>query len=463
MPKITIIGAGGYVFPVRLCVDILSFPELRDSTLHLYDINPQSLARTHGLIQGLVKRLQYPTVVESGTDRKRALAGADFVIVAFQVGGVNAYRHDVEIPRRYGVDQPVGDTLGPGGVFRGLRSLTAFEGIARDLKALAPEALVLQYANPMAINCWYLNLQGIKTVGLCHSVQGTSWMLTDKLGLKLEDVTFRCAGVNHQAWFTEFRQGKRDLYPRLRRVMDRKFPSPAGLEKPGKSTPRYAQRGLDHRADDDLYYQERVRTEIMRTFGYFHSESSHHGSEYLAWFRKDARRVKAYLPRRWDYYKISCSYRQGEHQGYLKDLVSGEPKLSEEYGGRIIHSCVVGEKRVIYGNVPNWGRPGSPKDASRSRLISNLPDSACVEVACLVDRNGVQPLAFGDLPPQCAAINRQSIAVQELAVEGFLKRSRAHVVQAVAMDPLTQVHCTLPQVRRMVGELFAAEKEWIKF
>jgi alpha-galactosidase len=286
-------------------------------------------------------------------------------------------------------------------------------------------------------------------------------MLANQLGLKLTDVNFRCAGVNHQAWFTEFRQGKKDLYLRLRQVMDRKFPSPVGLDQPGmrhswKSLPR-ARRG------DDLYYQERVRTEVMRTFGYFHSESSHHGSEYLAWFRKDKASVKAYLPRRWDYYKISCSYRQGEHQGYLKDLVSGEPKLSEEYGGRIIHSCVSGEKRVIYGNVPNWGTPGSRREASKTRLISNLPDQACVEVACLVDRNGVQPLAFGDLPPQCAAINRQSIAVQELAVEGFLKKNRAHIVQAVAMDPLTQVHCTLPQVRKMVGELFEAEKEWIRF
>jgi len=462
MRKITIIGAGGYVFPIRLTVDILSFPELRDSSLYLYDIDGERLARSKRLIDGIVERNNLPTRVEAGLDRREALRDANYVIVAFQVGGVEAYKWDVEIPRQYGVDQCVGDTLGPGGVFRGLRSIAVFEEIARDMHELCPDALMLQYANPMSINCWALNLMGIKVVGLCHSVQGTSKMLAHELGVPYEEVSFKWGGINHQAWFTEFKHKGVDVYPRLREVMFQKYPSPLEVDADTKlPQSRFAQRGLDHKAEDEVYYHERVRTEIMRTFGYFHTESSHHGSEYVPWFRKNPDIVNTYIPVRWDYYQISCSYQEESHQEYLRQLCEGPLHLSEEYGARIIHACETGEPVVIYGNVPNWGAPGTDPKHSRSHIISNLPHNCCVEVACLVDRNGVQPVAFGDLPQQCAAINRQSINVQELAVLAAMNRDRSLVYQSVAMDPLTGALLTLPQIRRMVDEMFEAEKQWL--
>lgn len=462
VPKITIVGAGGYVFPTRLTVDILSYPELQDCVLHLYDINPATLGKTRRNVDRIVEKNRLPTRLESGTNRRRALAGADYVIVAFQVGGVEAYAHDVNIPRRYGLDQCVGDTLGPGGVFRGLRSIGALATIARDMKQFCPDALMIQYANPMAMNCWATSLLGIRTVGLCHSVQGTTWMLSDRLGVPYADVTFRCGGINHQAWITEFRHEGRDVYPQLREVMLRQNPSPAALR--GRSAgprSRFAQRGLDHSIKDDVYYHETVRTELLRTFGFFHTESSHHGSEYTPWFRKDAKTIKAYIRKRWDYYQICCSYKEAKHQGYLKDLVEAPLKLSEEYGARIIHGMETGTKHVIYGNVPNWGRPGTLPGESDARLITNLPRTCCVEVACLVDRNGVQPTLFGELPPQCAAVNRTNINVQGLAVEAALTGNRERVHQAVAMDPLTGALMTLPKIRSMVDEMFRAERRWL--
>ncbi len=462
MPKITIVGAGGYVFPTRLAVDILSFPELRECTLHLYDINPRTLAQTRARVARIVEKNFLPTRLESGTNRRKALDGADYVIVAFQVGGIPAYTHDVEIPRRYGLDQCVGDTLGPGGVFRGLRSIGALRGIAADMKEVAPGALLIQYANPMAMNCLATSLLGIKTVGLCHSVQGTSRMLANQLGLPYEEITYTCGGINHQAWFTEFRHQGQDVYPRLREVMNAKCPSPVGVNaKTGKPATRFDQRGLDHKITDDIYYYESVRSELMRSFGYFHTESSHHASEYVPWFRKNPRIVKSYLPWRWDYYQISRSYRSAKHQGYLKDLVEKPLALSEEYGARIIHAMETGSKAVIYGNVPNWGAPGARPEGARGHHITNLPQLSCVELACLVDRNGVQPTAFGDLPLQCAAINRLNINVQELAVQAALTGERSLAYQAVALDPLTGALLTLPQIRKMTDELFRAEARWL--
>lgn len=462
MPKITIVGAGGYVFPTRLVVDILSYPELRESTLHLYDINPKTLRATRARVDRIVEKNFLPTKVESGTNRRRALDGADYVIVAFQVGGIPAYTCDVEIPRKYGLDQCVGDTLGPGGVFRGLRSIGALSAIAEDMKEVAPGALMIQYANPMAMNCWATSLLGIKTVGLCHSVQGTSRMLAHQVGVPYEEVTFRCGGINHQAWFTEFRHQGKDIYPKLREVMNLKCPSPVGVtSKGGTSRTSFPQRGLDHKITDNIYYYESVRSELMRSFGFFHTESSHHGSEYVPWFRKNSRMVKAYLPWRWDYYQICRGYKSSQSQAYLTKLVEGPLELSEEYGARIIHSMETGARNVIYGNVPNWGAPGARPEGARAHHVTNLPQISCVEVACLVDRNGVQPTTFGDLPPQCAAINKLNQNVQELAVKAALTGDRAAAFQAVALDPLTGALLTLPQIRRMTEELFRAERKWL--
>jgi alpha-galactosidase len=462
-PKITIVGAGGYVFPIRLTVDILSFPELRECTLCLYDISLPRARRTQKLVEGIVKRNKLPTRVEVTDNRTKAMEGANYVIVAFQVGGVDAYRYDVEIPRKYGIDQCVGDTLGAGGVFRGLRSIAALKGIAEDMRKVSADALMLQYANPMAMNCWATNLLRVKTVGLCHSVQGTSRMLMHHLGVPYDEVSFKSAGINHQAWFTEFRHEGKDLYPRLKQVMDKKFPSPFSRKQASATAgTKFEQRGLDHQITDEVYYFEKVRTEIMRTFGYFHTESSHHAGEYVPWFRKNKELIDAYIQKRWDYYEISASYQHGSHQEFLNKLCAGPLECSEEYGARIIHAMETDEKTVIYGNVPNWGAPGSdPTAATRSHIIPNLPINCCVEVACLVDRNGVQPTAAGPLPPQCAAVNRTNVNVQELAVEAALTGNRDLVHQAIALDPLTSSVLALPQIRSMVDELFAKESRWL--
>jgi alpha-galactosidase len=442
MPKITIIGAGGVVFPLTLIRDILSFPALQGATLALMDIDAARLAHTLVGARALVERFALPTRLEATTDRRAALHGAQYVIICFQVGGLAAYRSDVQIPRRYGIDQCVGDTLGPGGVFRALRTIPVLRTIAQDMAELCPDALLIQYANPMAMNCWAMNSTGIANVGLCHSVQNTSHMLARRLGVAYEEVRFRVAGINHQAWFLEFRRGDEDLYPRIREVMtERYLHSQAGA-------PFADDNGEHSYAKGDSLYEggsERVRTEIMRTFGYFHTESSHHASEYVPYFRKNADQVREFIPARWDYYEL-CRTHQPPDQ---HDLLRRGLDPSHEYGAFIIDSMETGTPRVIYGNVENRG------------LISNLPPGCCVEVACLVDRNGIQPTVMGELPPQLAALNRACISVQERAVYAALHGDRAALYQAIALDPLTASLLTLDQIHVMTDELLAAQAQWL--
>ncbi len=442
--KIAIIGAGGYVFPLRLIGDILSFPELRDVTLSLMDIDLTRAERTAAAARELVGHYGFSTVVETTGDRKEALGGADYVVVTFQVGGLEAYRCDVEIPRRYGLDQPVGDTLGPGGVFRFLRSAPALEDLAADMRALCPEALLINYANPMAMNCWYLNELGVKPVGLCHSVQGTSRFLAGALGVPYEEVRYLAAGINHQAWFLEFGRNGENLYPRLREVLDR-FLHRSGQASKDQGDHSDPERG----ASDYEGAQERVRTEIMAAFGYFHTESSHHASEYLPYFRKNPQTVGDFVPQRWDYYEICAAFEEDDRTRKLLEQFKTDLKPSVEYGALIIHSIQTGQPRVVYGNVANRG------------LIANLPLNCCVEVPCLVDGNGLQPTAVGALPPQCAAVNLTNVNVQALAVRAVLEQNPAHVFHAVMLDPLTGALLTLKQIRRMVEEMLRAEAQWL--
>lgn len=445
-PTIAIIGAGGFVFPFRLFGDLVSFPALQGAEIRLMDIDPGRLAGVATAARELVAHHGLPTRVVATTDRREALDGADVVIITFQVGGVEAYRHDVEIPRRYGIDQTVGDTVGPGGVFRFLRSVTAYRDIAADARELCPDATYINYANPMAMATAYLNALGLRTVGLCHSVQGTTRMLARTLGVPYEEVHYRCAGINHQAWVLELRRGDEDLYPRLRAEM-------SARHRVGRAAGSLTTDDGDHSgiADEASTYEggnEQVRTAIMESFGYFQTESSHHASEYLPYFRKNAELVESYIPQRWDYYEICAAHDiAGDLTGQLEHLeVDLVPSV--EYGASIVNSLVTGHPSVVYGNVPNAGA-----------LITNLPADACVEVPCLVDANGVQPTAQGDLPPQLAALNRTNIAVQTLAVRAALEGSLEHVHHAVALDPLTAAQCTLPQIRSMTEELIAAHAD----
>ncbi|WP_432535889.1 alpha-glucosidase/alpha-galactosidase [Kineococcus arenarius] len=446
-PKITIIGAGGYVFPFRLIGDVLSFPALRSAQLCLMDVDPGKLAPVAEAARKLVAHHGFDAQVVETTDRRSALDGADFVVITFQVGGVASYRHDVEIPRRYGVDQTVGDTVGPGGVFRFLRSVPAYEAIAADALEVCPDAVFINYANPMAMATAFLNARGLRTVGLCHSVQGTTRMLARALGVPYEEVDYLSAGINHQAWVLRFRRrGGEDLYPRLREVMTERHVV-------GRAAGELAGDHGDHSgaaAAASVYEggNEQVRTTLMNAFGYFETESSHHASEYLPYFRKDPATVERYVPQRWDYYEVCAAHDdRGDVDAQLARLQE-DLTPSVEYGASIVNSVVTGVPSVVYGNVPN-----------ATGVIANLPGEACVEVPCLVDANGVQPTAVGELPPQLAALNRTNVNVQTLAVRAALTGSREHVFHAVALDPLTAALLTLEQVRDMTDELLAAHAD----
>jgi alpha-galactosidase len=439
MSKITLIGAGSVVFTRNLCSDILLTPALQESTISLMDIDPARLAQARNLVQAIIDQRGLDAQVEATTDQREAVRDADYVITTFQQGGLDAYKLDVEIPQRYGVEQCIGDTLGPGGVFRALRSIPVLLDLCRDMDDVASDALLLNYVNPMAANCWAVDMgTGRPHVGLCHSVQGTSEMLAKWIGVPYDQVVYLCAGINHQAWFLEFRRGKEDLYPLIWEAIER----------------------------PEIYAQEPVRIELMKYFGYFVTESSGHASEYVPYFRKTAQMVNDDLvPRfkdevnQWFDYGRTGGHlrvyiaRLPDHQREYRDLLGGvktPPTVrTHEYGSYIIEAMETNRPLRINGNVPNRG------------LIDNLPHGCCVEVPCLVDGNGIQPTSVGALPTQLAALNRTNVNVQELIVEAALTGDAEAIYHAVMLDPLTAAVCTLPQIHALVDELLAAQAQWL--
>jgi alpha-galactosidase len=439
MSKITFIGAGSVVFTRNLCSDILLTPALQDCTIALMDIDPVRLERSRKLVQALIDRRGLKARVEATTDRRAAVKGARYVITTFQQGGLDAYALDIDIPRKYGVEQCVGDTLGPGGVFRGLRTIPVLLDLCNDMDELAPDALLLNYVNPMAINCWAVaEGTGRPHVGLCHSVQGTSEMLARWIGVPYEEVSFLCAGINHQAFFLEFRRGTEDLYPLIREAIERQ----------------------------EVMDEEPVRSELMKYFGYFVTESSGHASEYAPYFRKTPKMITDELAPRFRN-KADHWFDFGRTGGYLRhcqvrveladqdfrELIEGVKELptqrTHEYGSAILEAVETNRPARINGNVPNDG------------FITNVPYGCCVEVPCLVDSNGVQGVFVGDVPTQLAALNRSNINVQELTVEASLTGNRDAVHHAIMMDPLTGAVCTLPQIHAMVDEMLEAEAQWL--
>ncbi len=439
MANITFIGAGSVVFTRNLCSDILLTPALQNSRITLMDIDERRLAQARDLVQALIERRGLQATVVATTDRRAAVRDADYVITTFQQGGLEAYKLDIDIPQKYGVEQCVGDTLGPGGVFRALRTIPVLLDLCDDMDDLAPDALLLNYVNPMAANCWAVDAaSGRPHVGLCHSVQGTSEMLARWAEVPYQDVVYHCAGINHQAFFLEFRRGDEDLYPRIRAAAER----------------------------DDIYGSEPVRIDMMRYFGYFVTESSGHASEYSPYFRKTAHMVNDELVPRFtdphdhwfDFgrtggYLRHCVNRLESAQDDYQALTTGDKPLpterSHEYGSYIIEAVETNRPIRINGNVPNRG------------LITNLPHGCCVEVPCLVDGSGIQPTYVGALPPQLAALNRTNINVQELIVEAALSGDTEAVYHAAMLDPLTAAVCTLPQIHAMVSELLTAQARWL--
>ena len=423
--KVAMIGAGSVVFAQRLATDILSWPELQGSTISLMDVNPERLELVGALADRLVREQKLPARIEKTTDRRRALDGADCVIVMIQVGGVAAVRPDVEIPHRYGVDQAVGDTLGPGGVFRFLRTVPVLLDICRDMTELCPKALLINYSNPMAMLCWAIaEATPIKAIGLCHSVQGTSRQLAGYVGVPYEEVAYWVAGINHQAWFLRFERRGEDLLPALRRAMD----------------------------DPETYAKDTVRFEVMRHFGHFVTESTAHLSEYLPYFRRTRELTESYgLTWGRDYDRYIT--RQEQYYERVRRQVAGEEPIptdrTHEYCSYILHAIRTNTPFRINANVPNTG------------LITSLPDGCCVEVPCLVDNTGINPCHVGALPDACAALNRTNVNVQQLAVRAALTGDRELVYRAVQLDPLTASVLPLAKAREMTDELFAASRPWL--
>ncbi len=439
MARIVFIGAGSVVFTRNLVRDILTFAELDGSELILMDIHAERLKKIEQLVKKLIAVTGRRVTVRATMDRREALTGADYVMVTIRVGGTAAWKINIDIPARYGVSQCVGDTLGPAGIFAGLRHLAVVDEITHDMEEVCPHAFVLQYSNPMAILTWCMTQSSIPTVGLCHSVQGTAKMLAEFCDVPAAEISYWVAGINHQAWFLRLEHQGHDLYPRLR----------AHLHNPKSLA------------------AEPVRFELMRRFGYFVTESSRHASEYYAYFRKRPdlldRLLASFItstgqPEGEGYGRTGefverAIRREADYEKTIQNQIQGiepiEVRRSDEYGARIIHAIETGSTLRINGNVANTG------------LITNLPANSCVEVPCLVDRTGIHPCSVGALPPQLAAHNRNSIAVQELTVQGHLERSRERIFQAMALDPLTAAVCSLDEIAHLTEEMFAANEPWL--
>jgi len=434
MPKIVIIGAGSLVFSSRLQADILSFENLRHSHFCLVDIDEERLSYAQMITERLLKTGGYTeSTFEATTDWRSVLSGADYVISSLLVGGYPAIEAEIDIAKRHGVDQCIGDTLTPGGIMRCLRTLPHQVGIAQDMMELCPEAVLLNYTNPMSMLCWgmYRAVPGIQLVGLCHSVQGTSQQWAKRLEIDLEDIDWLCAGINHQAWFYKFQKDGVDLLPLMRELA----------------------------VEAKIWKGDTVRMEMVKHFGYPVTESSGHGSEYTPWWRKRPELIEQYCPGGgWNGGSgfIKELYARPDWRDEMEKLANGHKPIdlnrSSEYGSQIIHAAEGGEPVVVHGNVENRG------------MIDNLPVDSCVEGPIFVDRNGLQPVKVGEIPMVHAAINQTQINVQRLAVEAALTQDPERIFQAFAMDPLTSACLTLDEIRSMAREIMEAQRfclpEW---
>jgi alpha-galactosidase len=422
MTKIAFIGAGSFGFTRKLVTDVLTFPLLEDATIALMDIDPERLEYITKAVNRIVKEGNYPAKVLSTTDRREALEGADAVVCTILCGDVDVWQHDILIPKKYGVDINVGDTRGPAGIFRALRTIPTMISICRDMEELCPKALLLNYTNPMAMLCRAMQREtSIQVSGLCHSVQGTASMLANWIGAPMDEIDYVCAGINHQAHYLKFEWKGEDAYPLIRKAMKKK----------------------------KVYNHEQVRNELFLAFGYYITESSGHNSEYVPWFRKREDLIEKYCTH-------GTGWNPGEHAYILKNyknrvktwkkqitdwLDNPEPlnlKRGHEYAAYIINAFMGGEPYEFNGNVPNTG------------LITNLPDDVCVEVPVLANRRGLNPMHVGALPPQLAIMNNLSIGIEEMAVEAAITGDPEMVFQAICYDPLTSAVCSLDEIRKMV-------------
>lgn len=428
MAKVAFIGAGSVVFAKNLLGDLLSFAALQDAHVALVDIDAERLRVAERMAHKVAAALGARPVITAHTERTDALRDAGYVINAIQVGG---YRPstvvDFDVPKRHGLRQTIGDTLGIGGVMRALRTIPVLLDLCRDMEELCPDAWLLNYTNPMAMCCWALSrATPVRALGLCHSVQGTAEQLAADIGVPLGEIDYVAAGINHMAFYLRFARGTEDLYPRIRQVI----------------------------ADGRVPDTNRVRYEMLARLGYFVTESSEHFAEYVPYF---IRRDRPDLIERFniplDEYLTRCEFMDGLW-GTMRDFFGGDEPIasverSHEYGARIIDSMETGTERIVHANVRNDG------------LITNLQDGCCVEVPCVVRRGTVEPQRIGALPPQLAALIMTNVNVQSLAVEAALTGKREHVYHAAMLDPHTAAELTLDEIWSLVDDLLEAHGDWI--
>ncbi len=434
MTKIVFIGAGSRVFTRNLTRDILTFPALADAHLVLVDTDPEKLDHARRAVESTIRRGSYPAKLETTTDRVVALQGADIVIITINSHGFDVFRHDVEIPMQYGVDINIGDTRGPSGIFRFLRTVPVMLDIVRDIERYAPNAYLLNYTNPMAMLCRAITRESsIPMVGLCHSVQGTAEMLAGWIGAPMDKVTYTCAGINHMAWYLNFKWKGQDAYPLIRKAI---------TDRP------------------EVYNEEIVRNEMYLNLDHYVTESSGHNSEYNAWFRKRPDLIEKYCTHGtgWnpgvhayivtEAAKRSESWRE-ENEQWLAESDSFPLERGHEFASYIINALMGGDPFEFYGNVPN------------TALISNLPQNACVEVPVWASKKGFSPVHVGAIPPQCAALTNLSSQIEEMAVEGALTGNPRLIFHAILNDPLTAAVCSMDEIHRMTNQMFEQNKPYL--
>jgi len=435
MTKITFIGAGSLGFTEGLVRDVLSFPLLEGSTISLMDVNAERLVFAEKMVAKLIEAGDYPARVEATLDRVEALKGADIVLTTILSGSTEIWKHDIEIPMKYGVNINVGDTRGPSGIFRFLRTLPDMQIIVRDMEKYCPGAVLLNYTNPMAMLCAALQRETfIPVTGLCHSVQGTAMMLADWIGAPFEDITYTCAGINHMSWYLDFKLNGEDAYPLIyKAITDR----------------------------EEIYNTEQVRNEMYLALGYYVTESSGHNSEYSWWFRKRPDLIEKYCTHGtgWnpgeyayilkDYQDSEATWREKLNGRLTKHLTSENLERGHEYAAYIANALIGGEPFKFNGNVPN------------NNLVTNLPQGACVEVPVYVDKAGFHPIHVGPLPPECALMTNLSSSIEELAIDASFAGDPTLVYRAICHDPLTAAVLSLGEIKVMTNELFAQHKDYL--
>ncbi len=435
MTKITFIGAGSLGFTAGLVRDILTFPLLQEAHIALMDIDAERLDFAHKTVLKLVEAGKYPAKITATLDRVEALKDADVVLTTILAGSTEVWRHDIEIPKKYGVDINVGDTRGPAGIFRFLRTLPPMQDIVHDMEIYCPNAILLNYTNPMAMLCGALQRQTVIPVtGLCHSVQGTAIMLAVWIGALWPDVSYVCAGINHQAWYLKYEVNGQDAYPQIHKAI---------TENP------------------DIYNEEQVRNEMYLALGYYVTESSGHNSEYNWWFRKRPDLIEKYCTHGtgWnpgeyayilkEYQNTEATWKDGVRVELAKEVTRADLARGLEYAAYIINALKGGEPFKFNGNVPN------------TKIITNLPEGACVEVPVYVDKAGFHPLHVGALPPECALLTQLSSGIEEMAITAALTGDPIMVYRAICHDPLTASVLSLAEIRQMTNDLFAQQKQYL--